>query len=153
LLQKFEIRDIDAYITKPQDSPDSQFSAKDEINMIITGVKPPLVMKDRHEEKVAFFNEFEQSDDFGWLTEDHIPLYQEVKSYHEQMSQAIASQAQNPLLQQGVTNPALAGQLAAGAGAPNGVAQQQSDLGQAGGQLNSQVGQGKFNGDVGKPGL
>lgn len=139
LLQKFEIRDIDAYITKPQDSPDSPFTAKDEINMIIAGVEPPLVVKDKHQEKIAFFEQFEQSPDFGWMTEDHIPLYQKVKQYHEQMAQAIASQAQNPLLQQGVTNPALAGQLAAGGGAPNGVAQQQSDLGQAGGQLNTSL--------------
>lgn len=136
LLQKFEIRDIDSYITKPADSPQSPFNAKDEINMIINGVKPILCVKDRHAEKLAFFDEFEASDDYSWMTEDHLPLYNEVRSYHQQMADAIASQAQNPLIQQGVTNPALAGQLAAGAGAPNGIAQQQSDLGQPGGQLN-----------------
>lgn len=136
LLQKFEIRDIDAYITKPADAPASPFNAKDEINMIIAGVEPPLVVKDKHEEKLAFFDEFEASDDFGWMTQDHMPLYQKVRQYHEQMASAIAAQAQNPLIQQGITNPALAGQLAAGAGAPTGVAQQQSDLGQVGGQLN-----------------
>lgn len=136
LLQKFEIKDIDSYITKPQDAPDSPFDAKDEINMIIAGVTPPLVVKDRHEEKLAFFDEFEQSEDYSWMTEAHLPLYLKVRQYHEQMAQAIAAQAQNPLIQQGITNPALAGQLAAGAGAPNGVAQQQSDLGQTGGQLN-----------------
>ena len=140
LLQKFEIRDIDAYITKPADSPDSPFNAKDEINMIIVGVEPPLVVKDRHQEKLAFFDEFEKSDDFSWLTENHTPLYLKVRQYHEQMASAIAAQAQNPLIQSGLTNPALAGQLAAGAGAPNGVAQQQSDLGQAGGQLNPKIG-------------
>jgi hypothetical protein len=148
LLQKFEIRDIDAYITKPENSPESPFSAKDEINMIIVGVEPPLVVKDRHQEKLAFFDEFEQSEDFSWMTEGHIPLYQKVRQYHEQMANAIAAQAQNPLIQNGISNPALAGQLAAGAGAPNGVAQQQSDLGQAGGQLNQQAGQGKFNGNL-----
>lgn len=148
LLQKFEIRDIDAYITKPQDSPDSPFNAKDEINMIVVGVEPPLVVKDRHQEKLAFFDQFEQSEDFGWLTEGHIPLYQKVKGYHEQMASAINSQANNPMLQGGGNNLGLAGQLAAGAGAPHGVAQQQSDLGQAGGQINPNVGQGKFNGDL-----
>lgn len=150
LLQKFEIRDIDAYITKPQDAPDSAFSAKDEINMIIAGVEPPLVVKDRHQEKLAFFDEFEKSPDYSWMTQDHLPLYLKVRQYHEQMSSAIAAQGQNPLIQQGTTNPALAGQLAAGAGAPNGVAQQQSDLGQMGGQLNNQAGQGKFNPNIGK---
>jgi len=141
MLQKFEIKDIDAYITKPADAPDSPYTGKDEINMIIAGVQPPLVVKDKHQEKVAFFDEFEASPDFSWMTEDHIPLYLKVRSFHEQMAQAIAAQAQNPLIQQGVTNPALAGQLAAGAGAPGGqVAQQQSDLGQGGGQLNSELG-------------
>lgn len=139
LLQKFEIRDIDAYITKPQDSPDSPFTAKDEINMIIAGVEPPLVIKDKHQEKLAFFDQFEQSDDFGWMTQDHIPLYQKVRQYHEKMSSAINSQANNPVMQGGGMDMGLAGQLAAGAGAPNGVAQQQSDLGQAGGQLNPQL--------------
>jgi hypothetical protein len=140
LLQKFEVKDIDAYITKPQDAPDSPYSAKDELSMIVAGVKPPLVMKDKHQEKAAFFDQFEQSDDFGWMTQDHIPLYSEVKKYHEQMAQAIAAQAQNPLIQQGTMNPGLSGQLAAGAGAPIGVAQQQSDLGQGGGQLRPQTG-------------
>ncbi len=143
LLQKFEIRDIDAYITKPQDSPDSPFDAKDEINMIIVGVEPPLVVKDRHDQKLAFFDEFEQSDDFSWLTQDHMPLYSKVKQYHQQMSSAIASQANNPLMQGGGMDLGLAGQLAAGGGAPNGVAQQQSDLGQGGGQLNPGMGQGQ----------
>lgn len=141
MLQKYEIKDIDAYITKPLDAPDSPYTAKDEINMIITGVEPPLVVKDKHPEKVAVFDEFEQSPDFGWLTEDHIPLYSKVKQYHMQMAEAIAAQAQNPLIQQGLTNPALAGQLASGAGAPQGVAQQQQDLGQPGGQLNPNLGQ------------
>lgn len=153
LLQKFEIRDIDAYITKPQDSPDSPFSAKDEINMIIVGVEPPLVVKDRHQEKLAFFDQFEQSEDFSWLTSDHMSLYQKVRQYHEQMSSAISSQANNPAMQGGGMDLGLAGQLAAGAGAPNGVAQQQSDLGQAGGQLNQKTGQGRFNPDIGKQGL
>lgn len=137
MLQKFEIKDIDAYITKPQDAPDSPFNAKDEINMIIAGVKPPLVIKDKHPEKIAFFDEFEKSDDFSWLTNEHMPLYLEVRGFHEQMAAAIASQAANPLLQQGVNDLGLAGQLAAGGGqAVNGPAQQQSDLGQVGGQLN-----------------
>jgi hypothetical protein len=141
LLQKFEVKDIDAYITKPQDAPDSPYSAKDEINMIIAGVKPPLVIKDRHPEKLAVFEEFEKSDDFSWLTQDHIPLYLEVKRYHEQMSQAIQAQAANPALQQGMMNLGLSGQLAAGAGVPQqGPAQQQSDLGQGGGQLRPELG-------------
>lgn len=142
LLQKFEIRDIDAYITKPADAPESPFSAKDELNMIVVGVEPPLLVKDRHEEKLAFFDEFEQSEDFSWLTEGHIPLYQKVKGYHQQMAAAIASQSNNPLMQGGGMDLGLAGQLAAGGGAPNGVAQQQSDLGQAGGQLNPSGNQG-----------
>jgi hypothetical protein len=153
LLQKFEIRDIDAYISKPADSPESPFSAKDELNMIIVGVEPPLVIKDRHAEKLAYFAEFEQSEDFSWLTQDHMPLYMKVKQYHEQMANAIASQATNPQLQGAGMDLGLAGQLASGAGAPNGVAQQQSDLGQAGGQLNPRVGQGHFNPDIGKQGL
>lgn len=154
MLQKNEVRDIDAYITKPADSPDSPFSAKDEINMIIVGVEPPLVVKDKHAEKLEYFSEFEQHEDFSWLTQDHIPLYSKVKNYHAQMAQAISSQAQNPLIQQGTTNPALAGQLAAGAGNPSGQpAQQQSDLGQQGGALNpgsQTAGQGKFNPNLGK---
>lgn len=137
MLQKFEIKDIDAYITKPADAPDSPYSAKDEINMIIAGVEPTLVVKDKHVEKLALFDEFENSDDFGYLTADHIPLYSKVKAYHQQMADAIASQAANPLLQNGVNDLGLAGQLAAGGGqAAAGPAQQQSDLGQVGGQLN-----------------
>jgi hypothetical protein len=139
LLQKFEIKDVDAYITKPQSTPDSPYNAKDEINMIICGVKPPLVIKDRHPEKLAFYDEFEKSDEFSWLTQDHIPLYLEVKKYHEQMAQAMQAQAMNPALQQGMMNLGLSAQLAAGGGAPNGPAQQQSDLGQGGGQLRPQL--------------
>jgi hypothetical protein len=139
LLQKYEIRDVDAYITKPQDAPGSPYSAKDEINMIITGVKPPLVLNDRHDQKIAFFDEFEKSDEFSWLTQEHMPLYLEVRQFHEQAAQAINSQARNPLLQQGVMDLALSGQLAAGGGqAAQGPAQQQSDLGQAGGIINPQ---------------
>jgi hypothetical protein len=140
LLQKFEIRDLDAYITKPQDAPDSPYNAKDEINMIIAGVRPPLVVKDRHDEKLAVFDDFENSDDFSWLTESHIPLYMEVRKWHEQASSAISAQAGNPALQQGMNSLGLSAQLAAGAGAPHGVAQQQSDLAQGGGQVNSQLG-------------
>lgn len=141
LLQKFEIKDIDAYITKPQDAPDNPFSAKDEINMIIAGVKPPMNVKDRHEEKLAFFDEFEKHEDFNWLTEEHMPLYLEVRRFHEQMAQAIAAQAANPMLQQGNLSLGLSGQLAAGGGqAALGPAQQQSDLGQGGGQLNPELG-------------
>lgn len=138
LLQKFEVHDIDAYITKPQDAPDSPYNAKDEINMIIAGVKPPLVLKDKHEEKLAFFDEFEKSDDFNeWMTQDHIPLYLEVRQHHEQAAAAIAAQAANPAIQNGTMDLGLAGQLAAGGGqAAAGPAQQQSDLGQSGGQLN-----------------
>lgn len=142
LLQKFEIRDIDAYITKPADAPDSPFSAKDEINMIIVGVEPPLVVKDKHDEKLAFFDAFEKDDDFSWMTQDHMPLYRKVRDYHAQMSQAINSQANNPLMQGAGMDLGLAGQLAAGGGNPSGqVAQQQSDLGQGGGQLNPDLGQ------------
>jgi hypothetical protein len=137
LLQKFDVKDIDAYITKPADAPDSMFNAKDELNMIIAGVKPPLLMKDRHDEKLAFFDEFEKSEDFSWLTEEHMPLYLEVRKHHEQMSAAIAAQAANPALQNGMMDLGLSAQLAAGGGqAANGPAQQQSDLGQAGGQMN-----------------
>lgn len=133
VLQKFEVQNVDAYITKPADSPDSPYTAKDEINMIIAGVKPPLVIKDRHAEKLALFDAFEKSDDFSWLTEAHIPLYREVRQYHEQAVAAINSQAANPLLQQGIMDLNLSANLAAGGGAPQ-VAQQQSDLAQAGGQ-------------------
>lgn len=139
LLQKFDVKNIDAFITKPQDTPDSPYDAKDEINMIIAGVKPPLVLKDRHDEKLQVFDEFEKSDDFSWLTQDHIPLYLEVRKYHEQAAQAINAQAANPALQQGMNSLGLSAQLAAGAGAPHGVAQQQSDLGQGGGTLNGPV--------------
>lgn len=136
LLQKFEIRDIDAYITKPTDSPDTPYNAKDEINMIIAGVTPPMVLKDKHAEKVAFFEAFETDPSFGWMTQDHMPLYSQVKNYHQKMADAIASQAANPMLQQGQMNLGLSAQLAAGAGNPGqGPAQQQSDLGQGGGQM------------------
>lgn len=128
-LQKVEIRDIDAFITKPQGMPGSQFSAKDEINMILSGVKPPLVINDRHQEKLAFFDEFEKSPEFALYSEDHLPLYLEVRRGHENYASAISAQAPLAGMAGEGSSPGLAAQIAAGSGNPQGgVPNQQSDL-------------------------
>jgi hypothetical protein len=128
-LQKVEIRDVESYLTKPGNMPDSIFSAKDEINMILAGVKPPIVMNDRHQEKLAYFDEFEKSPEFALYSEDHLPLYLETRKGHENYASAIKSQA--PLAGMGGEgqSPMLAAQLAAGAGNPQGgVPNQIQDL-------------------------
>lgn len=128
LLQKFEIKNVDAYLTKPENVLESPYSAKDELSAILFGVKPPLVIKDRHLDKVQFFNEFEQSEDFSFLTPEHMPLYNEVKNFHEQMANAVMTQARDPQAQANL-NPALAAQIASGLGVPQGApAQQIGDL-------------------------
>lgn len=128
-LQKTEIKDIDAYITRPEGTEESPYSAKDELTMILGGVKPPIYMLDRHQEKLQFFEQFEASDEFSWYTADHLNLYRETKKKHQDMMNAI--QAQMPLQgtnTNGQMQSMAAAQLGAGAGAPQGVAQQQSDL-------------------------
>ena len=130
LLQKLEVRDIDAYLTAPEEAKGSPYSAKDELQMILVGVKPPMQMNDKHAEKAAFFDEFEASDEFGYLSEAHLPLYLEVKQGHQQMAEAIASQAAI-VGQSGLSNnPNLAAQIAVGSGSglPQGVPNQVADL-------------------------
>lgn len=133
VLQAFEIRDIDAYITKPADAPDSPYSAKDELTMILSGIKPTVYMKDRHQEKLAFFQEFENSEDFSWFGPEQIEIYRRTKADHEGMMNSIAAQAAQTAQSMGgapgAVDPMLSAQLAAGGGNPAGVpAQQIGDL-------------------------
>ncbi len=130
LLRKFEIRDIDSYITRPEEVEGSPYTAKDEINMILSGVTPKIYMNDKHAEKMAYFEAFENSPEFSYYTESHLPLYLETKQGHAQYMQAIEAQA--PALNRaggaGVA-PMLQAQIAAGSGNPAGeVANQMSDL-------------------------
>lgn len=131
VLQKFEYKNIDAYLTKPEGADDNPYSAKDELSAILAGVRLPKTMRDRHEEKLMFFEEFENSDDFGILEPEHLPLYKEYKDWHQQMAASMAAQANNPAIQNDMMAPALAAEIAAGnpggtaSGAP---AQQLADL-------------------------
>lgn len=131
LLQKLEIKDINSYLIQPEETKLSQFSAKDELNMIIAGVKPPVQINDKHAEKVAFFEQFEQSDEFGFLDAAHLPLYAEVKQAHQQFAQSIAAQAPIAANSGGAVDPNLASQVLAAAGSGNpqgGVPNQITDL-------------------------
>lgn len=129
LLQKVEIKDIDAYITKPEAVSPSPFTAKDELTMILGGVTPPIYMQDRHQEKLIFFQEFENSEEFSWYLPEQVEIYYKTKKAHMDMMQAIG--AQNPM-QGNMTNGGMQGimaaQLGAGAGVPQGIPQQMSDL-------------------------
>lgn len=130
LFQKLEIKDIDSFLVAPPETQMSPFTAKDEINMIVSGVKPPIQSADKHEEKLAFYQAFEDSDEFGFLEEESIPLYMEAKSAHEQFAQAITAQ-QGQAAQQGFQAPGAAQQamMAAGSGNPSRApAQQITDL-------------------------
>lgn len=133
MLRKFDVQDIDSFIQKPEGMSDSLYSAKDEINMIMAGVKPPIMLNDKHAQKVEMFNAFEESDEFGYLTDEHIPLYLEVKQAHEQYASAVAAQAQLAGQSGNSVNPQLAAQIAAGSGNPGGgVPNQLEDLASAG---------------------
>lgn len=130
LLRKFEIRDIDSYLTRPEAVEGSPYTALDEINMILAGVLPQIFMNDKHQEKLSVFEAFEKSPEFAYYTEGHLPLYMETKRAHEQYASAISAQA--PALNQaggaGVA-PMLQAQIAAGSGNPSGeVPNQMSDL-------------------------
>lgn len=130
LLQKYEVRDINAYLTKPEDVQDSPYTAKDEINMILAGVQPPVVSNDKHAEKLAYYDEFEKSPEFAYYTDAHLPLYQAAKKAHQQYADAISAQASLAGAQGQSVAPQLAAQLAAGGGVPQkGVPQQLQDLG------------------------
>lgn len=130
VLQKFEYRNVDAYITKPAEAEMSPYSPKDELSAILAGVKLPKVTADRHAEKLAFFQEFEDSDDFGLLDAEHLPLYSEYKNWHAKMAESMAANANNPLAQNQGVAPNLAAEIAAGAGGTltGGPAQQIGDL-------------------------
>lgn len=131
LLTKLEVRDTDTYLTSPEGVDSSPYSAKDELQMILVGVKPPVYLNDKHAEKVAYFDEFENSDEFGFLTEHHLPLYSEVKDSHMRYADAIASQAALAGQTGMSNNPNLAGQIAAATGGgalPQGIPNQVGDL-------------------------
>lgn len=128
VLQKFEYRNIDAYITAPEEAESSPYSAKDELSAILSGVRLPKMIADKHAEKLAFFDEFENSDDFGLLDAEHLPLYEEYKAWHQQIQASMEANANNPLMQNtGAVAPMLSASIASG-GAPSGVAQQMSDM-------------------------
>jgi hypothetical protein len=120
MLVKSEVKNIDAYLTKPEDVQDNPYSAKDELSAILGGIRLPKDVKDKHEQKLALFNEFEQSDDFGLLDDEHLPLYLEYKDWHEQMANAMNAQANNPLIQNQGYNPGVSAEIAAGMGNPQG---------------------------------
>lgn len=129
LLQKYEIRDVAAYITQPASAPESPYSAKDELTAILGGVMPPLYMRDRHEEKLMFFDQFENSDDFSWYGPDQLELYRRTKKGHMDMLAAVQAQANTPTVGGGPIDPLLAAQLASGGQVPGGApAQQIGDL-------------------------
>lgn len=127
-LQAHEKRDIDAYITRPEESPNSPYTAKDELTMILGGVKPPVFMRDRHAEKLAFFDEFEASEELGLFDSEQLAMYRSVKQEHMKFMDAIQSQTITPSAGGGPIAPQLAAQIAASSGAPNGVPQQMGDL-------------------------
>jgi len=128
MLQKMDILDIDAYIQDPEQGQGSQFSAQDEINAIASGVELPVQMNDKHAEKLAYYQAFEESQEFGFLTAEHMPLYAKMKRAHEQYASAIAAQAPMAANRGGMVDPSLAAGIAASSGAPNGVPQQIGDL-------------------------
>jgi hypothetical protein len=130
LLQKAEIKDFDAFITRPEGAEESPYTAKDELTMILGGVKPPIYQMDRHAEKLAFFEAFEQSEDLSWYGPEQLELYRKTKKAHEDMANAVAAQmtvqGQNT---SGQMQSLMASQLAAGGGVPQQQpAQQISDL-------------------------
>lgn len=150
VLQKFGVKNIASYLTPPAEVESNPYSAKDELSAILAGVKLPKTVNDKHDQKLQFFNEFEQSDDFGLLDAEHLPLYQEYKQWHEQMAQAMMANANNPLTQNQM-NPApqLAAQIAAG-GQPQG-----GPIGQMGDLIspNSAMAQGSAGGNGAPPAI
>jgi hypothetical protein len=129
LLQKLDIRDIGSYIQSPDGIEGPEFTAQDEINAIASGVELPIRLNDEHEKKLAYYNAFENSDEFGFLTEAHMPLYAKMKQKHEQYAASLSAQAPLAANSGGMVDPALAAQIAAGSGNPQGgVAQQVTDL-------------------------
>lgn len=125
LLQKSEIKDIDAFLTRPEAQEESPYTAKDELTMIYGGVTPPIYTVDRHAEKLAFFDAFEASEDFSWYGPEQLEIYRKTKQAHMEMADAIAAQQQ---LAAQTAIAAAAPMVAAGAGAPQGVPQQVTDL-------------------------
>lgn len=142
LLQKLDVRDIGSFIQSPDGIEGPEFTAQDEINAIAAGIELPVRINDDHAKKLAYYDAFENSPEFGFLTQDHIPLYSKMKAKHQQYADAIAAQnmvANNSL---GLPDAGLAAQIAAGSGAPNGVAQQITDLApQSSPTVNGQEGQ------------
>jgi hypothetical protein len=128
-LKSLEVKNVHDYVANYDDTKMlPTYSAKDELTMILFGVKPPVNLNDKHQEKLAFFDLFEKSPDFGLFEdEEQLRLYQETKQAHADAMSAMAAQA-SAVAQSGVTAPMETASIAAGAGAPGGVAQQQSDL-------------------------
>ena len=129
LLQKMDVRDIESYAQSPDGIEGPQFTAQDEVNAIASGVELPVNPNDDHVKKLAYYNEFENSPEFGFLTQDHIPLYAKMKAKHEQYAAAISAQAPLAANTGGMIDPALAAQIASSSGNPQqGVPQQITDL-------------------------
>jgi hypothetical protein len=129
VLQNSEVHNVEAYISSPEGTDTSPYSAKDELSMIYAGVQPPVYMQDRHAEKLEFYKNFESAEDFGWFsTPEHLEMYGKLKSEHAKYAQAIEAQAAQAA-QSGAQNPMLVAQMAAGGGVPQGgPAQQIGDL-------------------------
>lgn len=128
-LKSLEVKNIHDYVANFDDSMSlPTYSGKDELSMILFGMKPPVNLNDKHAEKLAFFEQFEASPDFGAFdTDEQLQIYFETKQAHQNALAAMQAQA-NAVAQSGITAPMQTAGIAAGAGAPNGVAQQQSDL-------------------------
>lgn len=143
MLQKLDIRDTEAYIQSPDGSNGYAFTAQDEINAIAAGVELPVQIQDNHEAKLAYYQAFEDSDEFGILTPSHMQLYHKMKSAHEKYMQAMAAQtlAANNVL--GLTGTNVAAQIAGASGAPQGVPQQMTDLAPASSPMVNNGGQGQ----------
>lgn len=129
VLQAMDVRDIDSYISSPDGIEGPQFTAQDEINAIASGVELPVQMNDDHAKKLAYYEAFENSPEFGFLTKDHMPLYAKMKSQHAQYAEAIAAQSMTANNALGLPAAQLSAQIAAGSGNPQGgVPQQITDL-------------------------
>lgn len=129
-LKSLEVKNIHDYVANFDEGASiPSRSGKDELTMILFGVKPEVRLNDRHQEKLALFEEFERSPDFGLFdTPEQIQMYYETKKAHQDALSAIAAQA-SQAAQSGIVAPLESAGIAAGAGNPTGgVAQQQSDL-------------------------
>lgn len=129
-LKSLEVKNIHDFVANYDESMRMpSLSGKDELTMILFGIKPQVRLNDRHAEKLAFFDEFENSPDFGLFdTDEQVQMYAQVKREHQDALAAMAAQA-SQVAQSGIVSPMESAGIAAGAGNPTGqVAQQQSDL-------------------------